>query len=250
MLRPAEEFRQLIRELHAVPAFAAAAPSQLEALLKGSALTVVKARARLGSAGDPASFVQVLLEGAVRIFHEEQPGGVPGREVTVKHLSAPCTFSEKEVLAREPLVECTETLVRSRVLKIRADAFLAFLGPTDLPARRILEDVCRRFCVAIRNERSLLAPVPARLASLLVAHLEWFGRETERGVVLRLPLTQQDLADGLAVGLRSISRTLSTWSRRGIVSREKGWVIVRKPAVLIELCGDLRFNLNYGGLGR
>jgi CRP-like cAMP-binding protein len=106
--------------------------------------------------------------------------------------------------------------------------------------------VARRFCVAIRNEHSLLAPVPARLASLLVAYLEWFGEQTPRGTRLRLPLTQNDLADGLGVGLRSVSRTLTDWTREGLITRERGWLVVRDAPRLRALCEGLLFNLNYG----
>jgi CRP-like cAMP-binding protein len=231
---------RIIETLRALPVLTTMPAESIAILARGAEWVEVPPRTRISSWREPAAHLYVLVEGAVRVFHQSEEA-----QVTVKHLAAPCTFGEKEILARSELVECTESLEACRLIRIPAELFLEALGDPASPSRLMLEDVCRRFCIAIRNERALISPLSVRLASMLIAFAEWYGRDAQHGVLVRLPLTQQDLADSLGVGLRTVSRVVTEWTNKGWLAREKGWLVIRDIAAVDAESAGLRSSLNY-----
>ncbi len=233
-----------IAALARVPCFAPLSEATLTTLANESRYLSWPAKTRLGSLGDAPKSIWVLLTGKARVFHE-----TGDHQVTVKHLMAPCTVFEKEVIAECPIEDCVETLVPSSAFEIPAKRFRAVIRETPDAAWNLLLDVSQRFCLAARNERVLLAEPEARLASVLMAMIEWFGREGASGTRIQLPLTQKDLADHTGVSLRTMSRLLRGWSESNIVSRHKGWIVINDVTRLTELSRGLRHNLNYPGFG-
>lgn len=192
-------------------------------------------------AGEPASSMYVLVEGSVRVFHTSPEG----QELTVKHLLAPATFAEMEVLAGEELLEDAAVLEDACLVKIPSPVFKRFLLEDQTAAHILLVDICARFCVAARNERAPFFDVPVRLAAYLLSLAELFGREHEDGLLIRHPLTQATMADGLGVVVRSVRRALTEWREKGWISQHKGWWVLKRRHELEAVAQGLRFNLNY-----
>ena len=65
------------------------------------------------------------------------------------------------------------------------------------------------------------------------------------GTLIRYPLTQRALADGLGVVERSVRRALGEWKKEGLLTTKKGWFVITDFAKLDALSGDLRFSINY-----
>jgi CRP-like cAMP-binding protein len=224
------------------PVFAVCSLSGLTELARQARIVRADAGAKIFSETSPATSLYVLALGAVRVFHRD----AAGQETTVKHLLPPTTFGEMELLSGEPLfLESTETMAPTCYVVIPATAFMTFIDAEPKAARALLNDVSARFCVAARNEHSLFFEVPARLASLLLSYAEIFGEPLTDGIRIHHPLTQESLADGLGVVVRSVARALTTWQRAGIVVRRRGWVVIRDKAALETASQGLRFNLNY-----
>lgn len=220
------------------PAFAGVPTDDLRQL--AAELFEAEPRQRILTYGDPATSVFVVVEGMIRVYHDDG-----SRQLTVKHLQAPATFGEMEALSGNAYLENAEALSHCRIVRIPARVFVSFVDTHASVAAVLLRDVCARFCVAARNERVPFGEVDARLASLVLAYAELFGRETSDGLRIKHKLTLQDFAYGLGVTIRSVTRTVTAWKKNDWLVREKGWFVVRDRKALEALAGDLRANINY-----
>jgi len=71
-----------------------------------------------------------------------------------------------------------------------------------------------------------------RLAGVL-ANLAWgFGRKASEGI--ELDVTNEDLANAANVSHFTVSRLLSEWGRKGILTKERGTVLLHSPKLLFR----------------
>lgn len=74
--------------------------------------------------------------------------------------------------------------------------------------------------------------VERRIAHTLLRLASQAGRRTAQGIEIAFPLTRQDLAELAGTTLHTVSRTLSTWEKEGIVMSGRRHVIVCRPHAL------------------
>jgi CRP-like cAMP-binding protein len=81
--------------------------------------------------------------------------------------------------------------------------------------------------------------VEQRIARTLARLANQIGKQTEAGILIDAPLTRQDLAEMTGTTVFTVSRTLKSWEREGIlqVGREK--VTITNPHRLVVLGEDL-----------
>ncbi len=227
--------------LRSNPVFAEASERELDDLLLDAHWLNATPEEGVIEAGQRATFVDVLLSGRIRVHHSADAG----RRVTVKHLGAPCTLGEMQALTGTSFVQCADALTACEIVRLRANTFERYLAGNDGAARGLLRDVAGRLYLAYRNEAAILANVPGRVASLLLAYADAFGRETEQGLMIRYPLTQKTIALEIGATTKSINRTFSSWKEDGWVELHKGWCVIRDLERIEAVCGGLRFNLKY-----
>jgi CRP-like cAMP-binding protein len=229
------------------PIFARAPASALEKLAAACSERALAAKEILYQAGDRATCAFMLVEGMVRVYQRTPDG----REVTVTTLLAPNAFGEKTLIAEDAgapklgYPENTMAIKASSLIEIPGPALLEFLREAPASAFELLRDVCCRFAESARREVDVMLPVPVRLASLLLSYADAAGTDGGDGIVIKLPLTHDDLANGLGVATKSIARTLRDWSQEEIVGRKKGWFVIKKREVLESLCGEQRMHHVY-----
>ncbi|MEM6533649.1 MAG: Crp/Fnr family transcriptional regulator [Myxococcota bacterium] len=223
------------------PIFAKASEDQLAALLVGARLLNLQPRDLLFRAGDAPDHVDFLIDGHIRVFHHHSQG----REVTVKHLQAPSCTGDIRLINGTRHGENGEALLPTRAVRVSADRFRAFIENKSEVCFRFVYDVAGRCCMAKRHQVSQLFNADTRIASLLLAYLEAYGKPLDDGFQIRHALTQADIARELGVNIRSVNRAVQCWKEDGVLSLHKGWVVVHEPAKLAELAGSLRFNLGY-----
>lgn len=228
---------ELIKLLRTCPAFAGTPEKRLRPLLENAEVVKLPARQLLFQEGRRARHLYVLVDGIMRIFH----AGSSGRQVTVKHIVAPSTVAEVEVITSSAFLESVESLSPCTLVRIEAAPFVALLSEDLASTRAVLQDIAQRFCSVVLNEHTLFYELPVRLASLLLTYADWFGVRVEDGVRIRLHVKQEDLANSLGVVVRSVSRTMSRWKRQGWISSRKGWIVLHRVDELERLCHDLRF---------
>lgn len=223
------------------PVFDGIATERLAALRDASTLLELLEGQQIFNSGDPGHFIYVLLAGVVRVFHTHPSG----RELTVKLLSPPCTFGEMEILTGNDYLESTSTMAPTRLLRVPAESFKSFLDANPSCTRRLLEDVCARFCAATEQEKAPFLDVRVRTASLLLSFADMFGVSHTKGVRIAHAITQEQIADSLGVATRSVARAIASLGSEGALVHHKGWWIIQRPDYLEELCDGQRFGLGY-----
>jgi CRP-like cAMP-binding protein len=225
-----------------IPIFAGVEPALLERLVSRSLTRVFVANEQLLQEDEAARAFFVLHRGSVRVFYRS-PSGF---EVVVKLFRAPSVFGEMECINNIPYLETVEALEKVVALEVPRPVLLEALAASPALTRNLLDDVCARLCIAAQNERSLaFNPVEVRLANLLVTYVDFYGLPVAEGIKIRIPLTQDDLANGLGVARRSITRALKRWIEGGIVLKQARHFIVRDLTRLAQVTDPTLLRIGY-----
>ena len=103
-----------------------------------------------------------------------------------------------------------------------------------------------RLCIAAQNERSLaFNPVERRLANMLYAHATLFGLPVPEGTMIRVPLSQDALAQSLGVARRSVTRALARWNQEGLISKNQGRFVITDMKKLASVCDTQELHIAY-----
>lgn len=171
----------------------------------------------------------LLCSGSVRVLYRSEEGV----EVTVKLFAAPAAWAEMEVLTHQPHMEDCAAVDPSVALRLKASAFMELLDEVPRFTRNVLQDTAARFYIAAQGEkRFAFAPVPERVAHLLLAYVRMYGVQAEGGVLIRVKLSQSDIANGIGAAQKSVARTLSDWIQAGWLTKQGRSFLLRDiPAI-------------------
>jgi CRP/FNR family transcriptional regulator len=119
------------------------------------------------------------------------------------------------------------------VARVPRDQFLAVLEQSGSAALMLARELGRRATLANRRISLFAASAEERLASTLIELGERFGDEMEDGsTLIPLRLTRAELAALVGTTVETTIRTLSRWSREGLVSTIDGGLAVHDPTAL------------------
>lgn len=205
------------------PTFRHVKPETLEQLVASSQQVSYSRGQVLLSEGSDALRFFVLISGSVRVFYSDPTG----RQVVVKLFKAPVAFGEMECIAGVPWLESVDALEKSTTLEVPRHVFLLALRQSPELTYNLVLDLSARLCIAAQNERSLaFNTVERRLATLLHAHVTLFGLPAPGGTMIRIPLSQDALAQSLGVARRSVTRALARWTKEGLIKKHQGRFVV------------------------
>lgn len=186
--------------------------------------------------GDPATAFYVLSAGHARMVQATPEGqqiilGLAGPHQEVGIIAA--IEGAEYPLALQAVQECS-ALVWER------PALLSLIEQQPVLALRALRMVSGRFVELQQRYRELATErVERRVARALLRLTEQVGRPEPGGIALAVPLARQDLAEMTGTTLYTVSRILSAWEQRGIVSTGRERVALRDPAALARIADDL-----------
>jgi CRP-like cAMP-binding protein len=185
---------------------------------------------------EPADFFYVLVEGQVRlsqltaeghqvIIRFMGPGDGMGIIVALSNTTYP--------LSAEAVTDC---------LALRWD----YVSTVHLMEQYLrlglngLRLVAGRFRdLQIRYRELSTERVERRIARVLLRLARQTGRRTDRGVLIDLPLSRQDLGEMTGTTLYTVSRTLSSWEHQGLIETGRERVIICDPHGLVSIAEDL-----------
>ncbi len=180
---------------------------------------------------EAAHFV-ILLKGAVKITHSLDDG----REIVNELRKAPTFFGHVETLTSLNWLASVEALELCQVLDVPREALVAGLKRSANLMTLLVSEDGRRLARAAYNQRSLANDaVEIRLARLLLSYVEIFGLPIDGGTKIRIPLTQDELGDALAVNRRSIIRALQEWKDKNLVFKSGDSYAVSDIAALTKI---------------
>ena len=177
--------------------------------------------------GDEAHEVLVVVAGAVKVT----VAALDGRQVVLDVLGPGELVGELGVLDGAPRSATAVALVDTEVLALGRQAFRSAMAADPALAGGVLEMTVARLRAAARRQLELGATdALGRVCERLVEVARRYGRRDEHGgIVVRSPLTQQDLAEWAGLSREAVVKALRAL-------RSLGWVDVRgRDLVLLDL---------------
>jgi CRP/FNR family transcriptional regulator len=173
----------------------------------------------LRRAGEPADRLVLLLDGRVAAVSVTAGGTV------VRHgaWTRPCALDKTAVIDGKGH---TATFVAETQVHVRALPRAAFLSLVD-DAAAVRGHVLRFLAAEARRQQERVVdavlPAEARLAA-------WLLREADQAGRVRLPASQQQLAELLGLTRVTVNRALGALRRDGLVELDDGAGLLRLPA--------------------
>ncbi len=173
--------------------------------------------------GDPAGLLYIITSGKVKIAYTS----ADGQEAVLAILGAGDFFGELALLDDSPRSASAESLESTQTLTLHRDEFLGFIDNNPAFSRQVLNVLARR----IRHLNNQISDIffldlPARLARTLLHLADQHGKQTDKGVVIDISLTQTDLAEMTGATRVSINKALGRF-------RRANWVEVKGRTVTV-----------------
>ena len=187
----------------------------------------------LYTAGDPAEHLYVLASGRAKALHTTPDGG----EHVVDLLAPGDLFGGLELLGSREHAETVRAMTTVCALRVDTDAFRRILLEHPEVAVRALEMTAGRLQQARTSLTArTMAPVPQRVAGVLLRLARKFGQRTaDGGILIQLPLSRADIASIAGSTPESVSRAMSRWRAEGIIDSGRRWTEIRRPERLEQI---------------
>jgi CRP-like cAMP-binding protein len=179
---------------------------------------------------DPAGSVVVLLSGRAKVSSTTPEG----KEVVLSFRGPGELLGEVSAIDGDPRSATVSALEPVEALVIAASDFNRFVETHDGVALALLRIVIRRLRDADRQRIEFAAyDTVGRIGRRLVELARAYGRETEEGIEIDLPLSQEELA-----GWTGASREAATKALH--VLRELGWIETGRRRITVRDLEALR----------
>lgn len=185
--------------------------------------------------GDESLGLYAVITGSVKVSSVS----ADGRECIFRYLSPGNWFGEIGMIDKS---------TRTHDARAVGKTILLTLKPRDVEHLLRNYPILHRFlalllCKVVRNaftmlHDSTLLSVSARLAKRLVSLSEGYGEPHERGVLINLYLTQDDLATIINTTRQTINKRLVAWEKLGWIDAKYGKILIVNITALKQLYAD------------
>jgi len=165
--------------------------------------------------GDTPDWFYIIAQGQVKVLkHSSQ-----GKEFIIAFFGPGEMFGEVAVFENKPYPASAQAITETKVVGIKRDNFLSFLGKRPQVALSIINVLGGRLRDAQGRLRDLAGErVEQRVASVLLMLSLKLG--------LTLPFTRQEIADMVGTTTETAIRVMSHLRERGIIRSVRGTVII------------------------
>jgi CRP/FNR family transcriptional regulator, nitrogen oxide reductase regulator len=225
------------RLLGASPFFARLEPDQVFALQLSFRQQHYAEGERIQIAGNPADRLNIVAAGMVKMARPTPDG----QDVLLDFLGPGEHFGSLTDLGDSSYQEDVTAHTACCILYTTAETFRNILKAYPVVAISSLEMVARR----LRNAQSTIEqlsayPVEHRVASTLLHLAEKRGKEQDRGTLIEMPLSRQDIADMTGAKVETVSRVMSEFRRSGLIDSGRRWISVLDTGGLSDIADGIR----------
>ncbi|MEC5320416.1 Crp/Fnr family transcriptional regulator [Brenneria populi subsp. brevivirga] len=185
--------------------------------------------------GDASRGLYAVISGAVKVSSISSDG----KECIFRYLSPGNWFGEIGMIDKS---------VRTHDARAIGNTLLLTLAPKDVEYLLKTYPIFYQFlaillCKVIRNaftmlHDSTLLSVSARLAKRLISLAEGYGEPHEKGILINLHITQDDLATIINTTRQTINKRLVAWEKLGWIDAKYGKILIVNAAALKQLYED------------
>jgi CRP-like cAMP-binding protein len=215
------------------PVLRGVSPEALARLCAAGTTRVAPAGQVLLEQGSESVNLVLLLRGSL----VAESSSTDGSGLMVALLRAPAVGGEAALLG----VAAPSSLIaleRSVVFEVPIEIVAQAIAESPAFGQNLVRDLASKLSGAIERQRSMaFQPVEARVAELLLLYLEVYGLPVPDGTLIRIKLSQEDLAQALGVTRRSVTRALKAWTDGGALTKRGGRFVVRDEGPLLSAAG-------------
>jgi CRP/FNR family transcriptional regulator, cyclic AMP receptor protein len=196
-----------------------------------------KARTEVIRQSDPSTHVLLILKGRLMVTAVAARG-----YMALLALRRPGDIvGESAALSGNPRSATVTTLERAECVLVSRESFLEYLAEHPAAHTQLSGLLVDRVGAGDRRALEFASlTVKERLAVLLLDLARSHSRRTDSGLLLTVPLSQQELAGSVGASREAIARLLTELRRSGVVvtARRKIWVL--RPEVLLRIAAGVR----------
>jgi CRP/FNR family transcriptional regulator, nitrogen oxide reductase regulator len=186
--------------------------------------------------GDPALVLYVLVRGQVKFTQLT----AEGHQVIVRLIGPGETFGAVAALGDAHHPASAQATGGCTALGWDSETIGRLMEqhhPIALNALRFLAGRVQEFQERFRELAT--ERVERRVAHALLRLARQVGRQTDRGLLIDLSLSRQDIAEMTGTTMFTASRLLSAWEQQGIIESGRERVVILKPEDLQAIAEDL-----------
>jgi CRP/FNR family cyclic AMP-dependent transcriptional regulator len=218
--------------------FEGLASEHLSEVARCARLQRLAKRQELFHKGDAGSQVYVVASGRLKALTTS----LEGDDVVFNILGPGEVFGEIALLGEMPRTATVTALDDCELLVIDRRDFLALLRRHPEAAISLLRVLAVRLQrVSELVEDTLFLNLPLRLAKKLLALDRVYGEDTEAGRRVDLKLSQEEWGDLVGAPRASINKQVRAWREEGLISMDRGYIVIHRPEELEKLAGAVLF---------
>jgi len=176
----------------------------------------------------------ILLSGEVKLSINSSDG----KRLILSIAKAGEVLGLSSALSGLPSEMTAEVLYPSKIAVIERTQFLSFMSRHPEAYQTVTEELSLQYKTACEQLRTvgLSASAPEKLARLL---LEWSdnGQKTESGSRCRFSLTHEEIGEFIGTSRETVTRTLTSFKNRRLVSFQGSTVTIPSRTALESLAG-------------
>jgi CRP-like cAMP-binding protein len=221
--------RSLVARL---PIFSGLSEADLDDILRETRSLRLAKNANVFEQGQEARCFYLLLHGHVRA-HKITP---TGEQVVIRFFAPGELFGVAMAIGRSAYPATAVAIVESIALAWPNSAWPGLLARHPNLGVHTMQALGTRLQESQSRLMELSTQeVERRVAHALLRLLEKGGRNTADGVLIDFPISRLDIAQMTGATLHTVSRILSGWERRSLISSGRQKIVVRDPSALMRV---------------
>jgi CRP/FNR family transcriptional regulator len=166
------------------------------------------------SLGDSLDSIVIINEGSAKAYKYTPEG----REQILYLFTEGDFFGEQYLLAKRAAAYSVQALEAVKVCMLSREHFQKLLLQYPDMGIKIIEELGTRMYRLEHTMESMgIRNIDLRINSLLLDYTERYGKKVAEGVLIRLPLSREGMANYLGIARETISRKLSQLENEGII---------------------------------
>ena len=189
--------------------------------------------------GDSASHLYLVAMGKVKLMRHT----TSGREVLLDILRGGEYFGNLSIVSGQGYSETAMAQTDCCILQISAQNFEKILKDHPDVTMKVLKAVGERLEQSQEVVKQLsVYTVDQRIAAALVRLAKKLGEQKQKGLLIQLPFSRQDLAAMTGTTVETVSRVMSRFSAAGLISTGRKWVSISDLDGLEAIAKEGRVN--------
>lgn len=211
-------------------------PGLRDALLAAGCRRSAARSAVLFSAGEDATHLYLVVSGRIKLLR----GNAEGQEVIVRFVAPGESVGGIAAVPRARYPVTAEVVEEADLVAWPREVLFHILARHPQLSMALLGVVTQRMA-EVQGQLQELATerVARRVARALLRLAAQLGRKTERGILIDLALSRQNLAELTGTTLYTVSRLLTGWEAEGVLEVGRERVVIRSPHGLARIAEDL-----------